>query len=314
MNILIIGTKSKLVPVHNYCKAEGYNVVCIRTDEHENNTPILYDNAIPAYFDLESELYDNFVPDVIINFKEQHEFLTLEKDLSNKFNLETFLTDELIEFFSTKKGQDKLFKSLDIPTVPNDSETVLIKSELSGGTNFKVAHRSLANKQSGHFQDYLDIDYIISCHFYSDGTKWYHLNNHIVTYEDNCPTESITPIKLNNDDRNTIEDSIRKLSKKITIKNKLFGWQFLKDKDGKLYSIDFNLRPFGGFDMGSYDIDVSDQNWSSYLFGNVPPEYITYTDTIQCFYKKPQQFGYSDVDRVKTKLTKTLKFEVKTYD
>ena len=132
-------------------------------------------------------------------------------------------------------------------------------------------------------------------------------------YEDNCPMESATPIKLNIDDRNIIEESIRKLSKNITIKNKLFGWQFLKDKNGRLYSIDFNLRPFGGFNMGSYDTDVSDQNWSSYLFGNVPPDYIMYTDTVRCVYKKKQQFGYSDIDRIKINLT-YLKFEVKTYD
>jgi hypothetical protein len=303
MNILIIGTKKKLLPVYNYCKDNGHNVVCTRTDEHENNDWNLYENAIAGYF----------IPDRIINFKEQPEFLTLERDLCAKFNLETFLTDELIEFFSTKDGQDKVFKSLNIPTVPNDSETVLVKSELSGGTNFEAMPRDKANEQSNFFQDYLDIDYIVSCHFYSDGTKWYHLNNHIVVYEDNCPVESVTPIKLNIDDRTIIEDSIKKLSKKIKIENRLFGWQFLKDKKGNLYSIDFNLRPFGGFDMGSYDTDVSDQNWSSYLFGNVPPDHITYTDTVRCVYKKKQQFGYSDIDRIKINLT-YLKFEVKTYD
>ena len=100
---------------------------------------------------------------------------------------------------------------------------------------------------------------------------------------------------------------------KIKIENRLFGWQFLKDKNGRLHSIDFNLRPFGGFDMGSYDTDVSDQNWSSYLFGNVPPDYIKYTDTVRCVYKKKQQFGYSDIDRIKIDLT-YLTFEVKTYD
>ena len=313
MNILIIGTKRKLLPVYNYCKDNGHNVICTRTDEHKNNDWNLYENAIAGYFHLESEVYDKFIPDRIINFKEQPEFLTLERDLCAKFNLETFLTDELIEFFSTKDGQDKVFKSLNIPTVPNDSETVIVKSELSGGTNFEVMPRDKAVEQSNFFQDYLDIDYIVSCHFYSDGTKWYHLNNHIVVYEDNCPVESVTPIKLNIDDRTIIEDSIRKLSKKIKIENRLFGWQFLKDKNGRLHSIDFNLRPFGGFDMGSYDTDVSDQNWSSYLFGNVPPDYIKYTDTVRCVYKKKQQFGYSDIDRIKIDLT-YLTFEVKTYD
>ena len=66
--------------------------------------------------------------------------------------------------------------------------------------------------------------------------------------------------------------------------------------------------------MGSYDTDTSNQNWSSYIFGNVPPEYITYTDTIECFYKKKQRFGYSDVNRVKTKLTNFINIKVNIYD
>ena len=311
MNILIIGTKVKLLPIYNYCKEKGYNILCIRFGEHKNNSEILFKDSISNKDLIDKTFYD-FFPDQIINFKEQLEYLQLEYDLNTKLKLETFLTKDLIKFFSSKKEQDKIFKSLDIPTVPNESNKVIVKYDRSGGHKFRVINRNEA-KAEDNIQDYLDIDYIISCHFYSDGNKWYHLNNHIMIYEDNCPVESVTPIKLNNDDRNIVEDSIRKLSKKITIKNKLFGWQFLKDKNGNLYSIDFNLRPFGGFNMGSYDTDVSDQNWSSYLFGNVPPDYIMYTDTVRCVYKKKQQFGYSDIDRIKINLT-YLKFEVKTYD
>jgi hypothetical protein len=311
MNILIIGTKIKLLPIYNYCKEKGYGILCISLGGGINNSDILDKDSI-SNLDLTDKTFYNFFPDQIINFKEQAEFLQLEYDLNTKLKLETFLTKDLIKFFSSKREQDKVFKSLNIPTVPNESDKVIVKYDRSGGTDFKVINRNEA-KAEDNIQDYLDIDYIISCHFYSDGNKWYHLNNHIMIYEDNCPVESVTPIKLNNDDRNIVEDSIRKLSKKITIKNKLFGWQFLKDKKGNLYSIDFNLRPFGGFDKGSYDTDVSDQNWSSYLFGNVPPDYITYTDTVRCVYKKKQRFGYSDIDRIKIKLT-YLKFEVKTYD
>ena len=311
MNILIIGTKVKLLPVYNYCKEKGYGVICIHTDNHKNNSQTLVKNSILSE-DLKDEIFYDFFPDQIINFKEQSEFLQLEYDLNTKLKLETFLTKDLMKFFSSKREQDKVFKSLNIPTVPNESDKVIVKYDRSGGTNFRVINRNEA-KAEDYIQDYLDIDYIVSCHFYSDGNKWYHLNNHVMIYEDNCPVESVTPIKLNNDDINIVEDSIRKLSKKIHIDNKLFGWQFLKDKKGNLYSIDFNLRPFGGFDKGSYDTDVSDQNWSSYLFGNVPPDYITYTDTVRCVYKKKQRFGYSDIDRIKIKLT-YLKFEVKTYD
>ena len=311
MKILIIGTKIKLLPVYNYCKELGHDVLCIHTDNHKNNSQTLIENSILSE-DLKDEIFYDFFPDQIINFKEQPEFLQLEYDLNTKLKLETFLTKDLIKFFSSKREQNKVFKSLDIPTVPNTSDKVIVKYDRSGGTNFKVINRNEADAED-YIQDYLDIDYIISCHFYSDGNKWYHLNNHIMIYEDNCPVESVTPINISNDDKNIVEDSIRKLSKEIHIDNKLFGWQFLKDKEGNLYSIDFNLRPFGGFDKGSYDTDVSDQNWSSYLFGNVPPDYITYTDTVRCVYKKKQIFGYSDIDRIKIKLT-YLKFEVKTYD
>jgi len=289
----------------------GHDVLCIHTDNHKNNSQTLIENSILSE-DLKDEIFYDFFPDQIINFKEQPEFLQLEYDLNTKLKLETFLTEDLIKFFSSKREQDRVFKSLDIPTVPNTSDKVIVKYDRSGGTDFKVINRNEADAED-YIQDYLDIDYIISCHFYSDGNKWYHLNNHIMIYEDNCPVESVTPINISNDDKNIVEDSIRKLSKEIHIDNKLFGWQFLKDKEGNLYSIDFNLRPFGGFDKGSYDTDVSDQNWSSYLFGNVPPDYITYTDTVRCVYKKKQRFGYSDIDRIKIKLT-YLKFEVKTYD
>ena len=311
MNILIIGTKIKLLPIYNYCKEKGYNILCVSLSNQENNSEILYKDAI-SHKELSDETFYDFFPDQIINFKEQSEYLQLEYDLNTKLKLETFLTKDLIKFFSSKIEQDRIFKSLDIPTVPNTSDKVIVKYDRSGGTNFKVINRNEAAAED-YIQDYLDIDYIISCHFYSDGNKWYHLNNHIMMYEDNCPVESVTPINISNDDKNIVEDSIRKLSKKIHIDNKLFGWQFLKDKEGNLYSIDFNLRPFGGFDKGSYDTDVSDQNWSSYLFGNVPPDYITYTDTVRCVYKKKQRFGYSDIDRIKINLT-YLKFEVKTYD
>ena len=133
-------------------------------------------------------------------------------------------------------------------------------------------------------------------------------------YTNNCPVSSITPYRLIDPDKSIIEHSIKKLSKKIKIQNKLFGCQFLKDQLSNLYALDFNLRPFGGFEMGSYDTDISNQNWISYLFGTKPPEEITYNNTIQCFYKEEKQFGYSDIERVKTILTKPIKFRVKNYD
>ena len=189
------------------------------------------------------------------------------------------------------------------------------KAELQRIINNEDLPKSQRDKaKKGFVQDYLEIDYIISCHFYANKNKWYHLNNHIIKYIGNCPARSVTPYVLLDNDKAIIEKSIDSLSKKINIENKLFGWQFLKDQSGNLYSIDFNLRPFGGFDKGSYDTDVSDQNWISYIDGAVPPNNIKYTHSIQCIYKDMQQFGYAPWDRIITELTNPIQFEVKEYD
>jgi len=301
--VLLLGIKVKLLPVYYYFINLGYKVIPMKMgDSHENDSEIL--EKICVEEDDWSLVFD---ADIVVNFKEQEEYLLLERAISD-----SFLTDDLIYFFSSKSEQDKIFKQLDIPTVPNISDTVIVKTDWSGGTGFKIKQRDEVKK--GFVQDYLEIDYIISCHFYADKNKWYHLNNHIIKYIGNCPTRSVTPYVLLDSDKTIIEKSIDSLSKKINIENKLFGWQFLKDQSGNLYSIDFNLRPFGGFDKGSYDTDVSDQNWISYIDGVIPPNNIKYTHSIQCIYKDMQQFGYAPWDRIKTELTNPIQFEVKKYD
>lgn len=301
--VLLLGIKRKLLPAYYYFKNLGYEVISIKLgNSHENDSEILENICIK-----ETDINSVLDADIVVNFKEQYEMLQFEKMLGN-----TFLTDNLISFFSSKAEQDKIFKQLNIPTVPNISDNVIVKTDWSGGTGFKIKKRDQVKE--GFIQDYLEIDYIISCHFYADKNKWYHLNNHIIKYIGNCPARSVTPYVLLDNDKAIIEKSIDSLSKKINIENKLFGWQFLKDQSGNLYSIDFNLRPFGGFDKGSYDTDVSDQNWISYIDGVVPPNNIKYTHSIQCIYKDMQQFGYAPWDRIKTELTNPIQFEVKEYD
>ena len=299
-NILLFGQKIKLLPIYSYCKENNYN---IRVLDIAN--PHAHDS-----FDIsqEQKFNDDFIPDLIINFKEQEKYLIKEKQLSEKYGLDTFLTEDNIKFFSDKSEQDRIFKSLNIPTVPNDSDTLIQKTNLSGGTNFKIVNRS---DSKGFCQNLLDIHYIVSCHFYADDRYWYWLNNHIMYYENNCPRSSYAPYMFNT---NSIEYYIKKLSKQIPIRNKLFGWQFLFDKFGNMYSIDFNLRPFGGFDKGSYDTEVSNESWTSYLFGKTPPSTIDYYKSVRCVYKEKLQFGYSNIDRIVTKLKDPISHEVKKYD
>ena len=87
MKILIIGTKIKLLPVYNYCKELGHDVLCIHTDNHENNSQTLVENSI-LIDDLSDKTFYDFFPDQIINFKEQPEYLQLEYDLNTKLKLD----------------------------------------------------------------------------------------------------------------------------------------------------------------------------------------------------------------------------------
>ena len=46
MNILIIGTKIKLLPIYNYCKEKGYGILCISLGGGINNSDILDKDSI----------------------------------------------------------------------------------------------------------------------------------------------------------------------------------------------------------------------------------------------------------------------------
>ena len=160
--VLLLGIKIKLLPVYYYFINLGYKVIPMKIgDSHENDSDVL--ERICVEEDDWSLIFD---ADIVVNFKEQEKYLLLEKAISG-----SFLTDDLICFFSSKLEQDKIFKQLNIPTVPNISDTVIVKTDFSGGTGFRVKQRDKVKR--GFIQDYLEIDYIISCHFYADKNKWY---------------------------------------------------------------------------------------------------------------------------------------------
>ena len=306
MKILFLGTKIKLLPIVEECK--DHDCRFIRMGIHSNNDEALDKQS----YDINDDsIFDGWSPDMIVNLKEQEWYLNKELELAKRFGIETFLTEDNIRFFATKEEQDRIFKELRIPTVPNDGDEVICKSDLSGGTDFKIVPRSEA---SGFFQNNVEIEYIVSCHFYADKKRWYWLNNHAMFYVDNCPSQSYTPYRIRKEDYDIIDRCISRLSYRMPIYNRLFGWQFLKDVDGNLYSIDFNLRPFGGYDKGSYDWDVSDQTWAKYLLGEKPPSAIQYHSSVECIYTEKRKFGYAPWHRLKNALPRPYIKEVETYD
>ena len=355
-NILILGHYYKIWSMCRYLASKGYCVYVIQRhmqdaedwipkivlwDIQHDNDP--QDKKHLEYFHMVQiaklnllrfidRSLSTIVLDKIINFTEHEYWLEFEHKLIDKFNLNNGMSEDVRKFCYTKSIQDLTWKRLGIPTIPDNSNKVIVKFDgQGGGESFFVVddnknnaidysklnedgkYLTLASEWSNFvIQDYVDIDYQISCHFYCNNNTWYHLNTHVMYYEDNCPVESTTSYVMQDADNKIINNSIKKLSKELSIPNRLVGWQFVKTKDGKLYSTDFNARPFGGYDAGSYDTDVSDQNWIDYLMGETPPETIKYTHEITCKYIDKQQFGYSGFKRFKNKLD--LKYEVTKYD
>lgn len=288
MNVLILDTKRKILPVYEYCKKMGYNIKILHVESWPpSDSEILVSQAV----ELQDSIFYNFIPDQIVNFKEQEKYLKLETALNAKFGLEG---DYSNPFFMFKKDFDDTCKKLNIPTPPNESNTVIQKENWSGGTDFQVLDRKDA---TGFFQDYLDIDYIITVNVYSNGSKWYTLGYHKNIYENQLLTHYYTPAFPCEEDEAIISDSLEKLYNHLIIHNKIFTWQFLKDRSGNLYSIDFNLRPAGGYHTGEYDTLISDEFWVEYLFGKTPPEKIKHTYQIKGTYLEPSQFGYGEVKR-----------------
>lgn len=299
---VILGTKKKIRSAYNFAVDQGHDVHVLKIEKdyvHENDDAHL----LSVSNDTLSHSTNH-----VINFKETLPYLEAEKAIAPS----SFLNNANMKFFSSKSEQDRVCKAIDVPTIPNKSDTVLVKTDYSGGTGFYVCSRKDLKDERAFVQDYLNIKYVASAHFYAREGVWYWLNTHVMKYENNCPSLSLTTPKIDAVVERTISSSVDKLRDLLYINNKLFGWQFMVDEHDNIYSMDFNLRPFGGFEMGSYDTDVSDQQWTSFLYGAPVPEYILYTHQIKCIYDQTEQFGYHKWDRVKT--ANKISFEVKTYD
>lgn len=283
----LINHKDKI----NRSKNRSKNIICAEPDQFFN----------PNYYHTYIEK-NNLKIDQIINFRDELKWVALENELSAILNL-FVINEETLKFLTHKSYQDDVCKKLSIPTIPlNKDKNLMVKKDAgySGGNGFYITtFEKITNFNNIFLQNYIDIDYTLAVQCYIDDSgNWYILNYHKITYVDNCPMHSISPYF--GDDKDTIKDYIKLLKSKITLSNRIIFWQFVKEKNGLLYNMDFNCRPAGGFEAGSYDTDISDNNWLDYFIRNKMPETITFNNTVEIFYKNKQTFGYSDYSRVKT--------------
>ena len=93
MNVLLLDTKRKILPVYEYCKKVGYNVKVLYVESWPpSESEILVSQAV----EYEDKIFYDFIPDQIVNFKEQEKYLKLETSLNERFGLEGDYSNPLL--------------------------------------------------------------------------------------------------------------------------------------------------------------------------------------------------------------------------
>lgn len=313
--IVILGARKKYDSLYSYLKKHGIKFKIF--EAVSNNI-----NASTNIKDICFTGYENFFNPgyyfsdkitKIINFRDQKNWLRLENTISQQLSLPQHIVETTLNFYTYKTVQNNVCKNLDIPTIANDSDKLIVKLDagFSGGTGFYITTKNKYKPKENEFtQKYVIIDYTLAVHVYADkfGNLFPYVF-HKIFYEKNCPKFVICPYFDNETD--LLIEYLKKLKTKLLIKDRLLFWQFLKEKDGLLYNMDFNCRPAGGFETGTFDTLIGDCNILDYYVGkqNIL-ENITFTNSVEIEYDILQQFGYSTFVK-KVKPIKKINYEVK---
>jgi hypothetical protein len=116
---------------------------------------------------------------------------------------------------------------------------------------------------------------------------------------------SITPVHDN--ETTLLLEYLKKLQQVVTIKDRLCFWQFVKDKQGNLYNMDFNCRPAGGFENGSWDRDIANHNvFDYYIAEQFFPSQIVFNNAVEILYTSKREFGYTDHTKTVTPIEEII--------
>ena len=300
-NILILNARKKNETIVEFCLMHGIN---FKMFEIANNNHFNISEKLKPYTTYlpEKQLYDpqyyinniDFVPEYIINFRDEEPSVKLEYELMKYWKPKTQFDERAYKFFISKKEQDRVCKLMGIPTLdeggPDDKIIVkLDKGNSGGGTGYKIvdAKKNHIVQPNDFIQRYIDYDYTIDQHFIIDDDGEYHIYNHFlgVFGDDNVVGNNIAylykyPYPTNyfqKEDIDIIEKFFTKLKDHISVRNRIGITEFSKErKTGKLRFQEFNCRPSGEFELGGYDWNIGKYNTIVDYFTNNIQEEIEY--------------------------------------
>ena len=311
--ILLLGARKKYESIATYLENSNETFFAVEAEKDQTNSS---DNIKTTFVGYDNFFNENFYKNKhvtkIVNLRDQRNWLGIENKISTRKNLPQKFNEITLDFFSYKSVQNDLAKDLDIPVLDIGNKKIIVKldSGYSGGDGFKVIEREEYVPTTNNFlQRYIEIDYTLAVQAVADKEgNIFPYCFHKIKYDNNSPKYCESPYF--DIETKQITGYLKKLKTKLEIKDRLIFWQFIKEKNGFLYNLDFNCRPAGGFETGTFDRLIGDFNVLDFYLGhNKMPDAITFSNQVQLTYKYNYQFGYGPFDKKIIKKNK-FKYEV----
>ena len=231
----------------------------------------------------------------------------------------TQFDERALKFFVSKKEQDRVCKLMGIPTLDegnlNDKIIVkLDKGDSGGGTGYKIVRRKRRHvvQPNDFIQRYIDYDYTHQQHFIIDNDGEYHIYNHSIgkfgdgfIVGNNIPYLYQYPFtQFPKEDIEIVEKFFTKLKEHISVRNRIGITEFRKErKTGKFTFQEFNCRPSGEFEIGTFDWKIGKFNTLvDYFTNNIPEEIEYYQQNIEIYFdnvRNNELFGWGTEDGLK---------------
>ena len=323
-NILILNARKKWETLVELCLKYGINFkmfdLASKHTFNESNKLRPYATYLPK-----EKLYDpqyyiknlDFVPEYIMNCRDEEPITKVEYELCLWYNTKTQFDKRALKFFTSKREQDRVCKLMGIPTLDEGSidDKIIVKldsGKSGGGHGYKICLKKHYQARKNDFiQRYINYDYSIISQVLCDNEGEYHLYNHTIGVPgdgikmgQNIPFMYQFPhVNFPKEEIDIIKNFYKKLKENITVKNRIVATEFSKEKNGKLHFQEYNARPFGQLEIGSYDWDIGKFNTIVDLFTNKVQDEIEHYQQITSVYldniRTNNEFGWGDYDGLK---------------
>jgi hypothetical protein len=278
-NILIIGDFNPTDHVIDWCNKNKINYKAINPIMPRQNSYPNFQNLRHIYqekrahvrkhksIELTSDVFfsdklfqwflDNqFAPEWIINLYDDQVILEVEKRIGKWFQCKNAINQEQCDFFGHKSVQDKVCKSLGVPTFPKTSELgCCVKRDAnfynwSGGEippKMRWEPVGYVAKPGEFVQGWVDIEKVFQTTLTIDAEGVYVLyDTSCDYYQHHMVVNCMNPYQFINDELDQIQDSLMKFAKGLNIRSRAGNFQFAKcHGDDTLYIMDLNCRLTG---------------------------------------------------------------------